>query len=192
MSKYQGTKGRKRTTGRKRTMRGAGPGKFIRRLLATPAPAPAPPPVQFPERERSVRIATGASDTPTKGMFIGSIDGGAGEDAICEIQYNAIKLNPDNGYTIQLASIIMGSFKGKHLCKHLFRETLRHTLMAFPKVGKFKVNSMGTNNERGRALNCYNTVLEEFQFKHTMGDGDWISPALSLDPTEAGTRYWSR
>jgi len=178
-------------------MRGAGPQGLFRRLFnieGAAAPAAAPPPVQFPEH--IVRITTGPYDTnsSTLGLFIGSIDGGGAGDATCEIQYDGLKTGGAE-YTLRLAYINMGYFKGKHLCKHLFRETLRYTLSAVPdKVRIVKINSIGTSagNERARALNCYNTVLEEFQFNHTMDAGDRLSPARPLDPTEGGTRYWSR
>jgi len=87
---------------------------------------------------------------------------------------------------IKLEEMRMGRYTNKKLCKYLFRETLREVFEHSSKLKKFKVFVGGVTEERPRALNCYNSVLNEFGYIHTMNGKD----AKSLDPTEYGNRYW--
>jgi hypothetical protein len=131
-----------------------------------------------------------------KSILVGKIPSAR---ATCEIQMN----NGSKNTPISLAYINLGSLKNKNLCKQFFRETLNKFFQRFPTANKynsFKINSGGEDQSRCRALNCYNSVLKEFGYNHTM-DYDGIinhEYATKLTPNdddgscEAGFRYWIR
>lgn len=135
----------------------------------------------------------------TRGQMLQASGAGPppGQDvATCELQFATFR------NFVSLSYINMGPFKGKSLCKHLFRETLKRLIETEDedrRRGKtsitldlFRIDVQGgaaaTVEERARALNCYNTVLEEFGYSHTMGGLD----AQPLDPNIVGYRYWKR
>jgi hypothetical protein len=116
--------------------------------------------------------------------------GGFLNDAYCKIQ-------ADDNY-IRLNGISMGFLKGKHKCKYLFRETLnalfnelkQRDISKYSKL--FLIDVQGDNAERARALNCYNSVLNEFNY--TVQTGGVPTPGgprtLNLDDLSPGPRLW--
>ena len=113
-------------------------------------------------------------------VLIGKI---SSSNATCKI---ALPDTP-SGYIV-LAHIDLGDLSGRYLCKPFFKAVLTEFFRRFPDYSsnKFKINSVTNWRVRSRALNCYNSVLSQFGYEHTMEGED----AKELNSTEWGPRYW--
>ena len=77
---------------------------------------------------------------------------------------------------LTLSYISTGKLIGQHKCKEFFREILTYYFsLKLPKKAYFRINVMGDSSERGRALNCYNTVLNEYGYGYVLQTGTTAS-----------------